>query len=109
MTGIFHGQKLPVRVKSHFVLRWLFFYFVLLPGLRPSAVSVDCSTSTEGLVLQDAFAWDILTNRLTPLGYVPKSTWMGRNMPAAGLTGHAPARDRLPSGTKFARRGACAH
>ena len=44
-----------------------------------------------------------------PLGYVSKSTWMGRNMPAAGLTGHAPARDRLPSGTKFARRGACAH
>ena len=30
-------------------------------------------------------------------------------MSAAGLTGHAPARDRLPSGTKFARRGACAH
>ena len=59
-------------VKSHFVMRWLFFYFVLLPGLRPSAVSVGCSTSTEGLVLQDAFAYGVLTNRLTPLGYVRK-------------------------------------
>ena len=48
------------------------FYFVLLPGLRPSAVSVDCSTSTEGLVLQDAFAYGVLTNRLTPLGYASK-------------------------------------
>ena len=59
-------------VKSHFVMRWLFFYFVLLPGLRPSAVSVICSTSTEGLVLQDAFAYGVLTNRLTPLGYASK-------------------------------------
>ena len=48
------------------------FYFVLLPGLRPSAVSVICSTSTEGLVLQDAFAYGVLTNRLTPLGYASK-------------------------------------
>ena len=56
-------RKLPVRVKSHFVLRWLFFYFVLLPGLRPSAVSVSCSTSAVSLVSQDAFAWDVLTNR----------------------------------------------
>ena len=53
-------------------MRWLFFYFVLLPGLRPSAVSVICSTSTEGLVLQDAFAYGVLTNRLTPLGYASK-------------------------------------
>jgi|GEM_PF-2739918 len=53
-------------------MRWLFFYFVLLPGLRPSAVSVGCSTSTEGLVLQDAFAYGVLTNRLTPLGYASK-------------------------------------
>ena len=48
------------------------FYFVLLPGLRPSAVSVGCSTSTKGLVLQDAFAYGVLTNRLTPLGYASK-------------------------------------
>ena len=48
------------------------FYFVLLPGLRPSAVSVICSTSTDGLVLQDAFAYGVLTNRLTPLGYASK-------------------------------------
>ena len=53
-------------------MRWLFFYFVLLPGLRPSAVSVGCSTSTEGLVLQDAFAYGVLANRLTPLGYASK-------------------------------------
>ena len=59
-------------IKSHFVMRWLFFYFVLLPGLRPSAVSVGCSTSTKGLVLQDAFAYGVLTNRLTPLGYASK-------------------------------------
>ncbi len=38
---------------------------------RP-AVSVICSTSTEGLVLQDAFAYGVLTNRLTPLGYASK-------------------------------------
>jgi len=35
---------------------------------RP-AVSVSCSTSTEGLVLQDAFAYGVLTNRPRPLGY----------------------------------------
>ncbi len=44
---------------------------------RP-AVSVICSTSTEGLVLQDAFAYGVLTNRLKPLGYASKS-----NMPVA--------------------------
>ena len=65
-------RKLPVRAKESFRYEMALFYFVLLPGLRPSAVSVICSTSTEGLVLQDAFAYGVLTNRLTPLGYASK-------------------------------------
>ena len=63
MTGIFHGQKLPVKTRESFRNEMALLLFLRLPGLRPSAVSVSCSTSAVSLVSQDAFAWDVLTNR----------------------------------------------
>ena len=72
LATAWEDRKLPVKKKSHFDKRWLFCYYEVLPGLRPLAVSVSCSTLADGLVSQDAFAWDVLTNRLTPLGYVRK-------------------------------------
>ena len=48
------------------------FLFCVAP--RPTAFGGQrrLPTSTEGLVLQDAFAYGVLTNRLTPLGYASK-------------------------------------
>ena len=56
-------RKLPVKTRESFRNEMALLLFLRLPGLRPSAVSVSYSTSAVSLVSQDAFAWDVLTNR----------------------------------------------
>ena len=65
MTGIFHGQKLLVRVKSHFVMRWLFFYLILLASSAPKCTA-DIN-KWEGFKIEYVIIFNILVQAYTCL------------------------------------------
>ena len=58
-------RKLPVRVKSHFVMRWLFFYLILLASSAPKCTA-DIN-KWEGFKIEYVIIFNILVQAYTCL------------------------------------------